>query len=82
MAKPTLIQGVTVYAYRTEAIDRLMDGSYSQPYKSDVISIEIDPVIHDGGLALDKAELKDFIRLLKSTLRQAHLNDITKEHNA
>ena len=81
MATPTLIQGVNVYSYRTEATDLLTDGSYSQPYKSDIVSIEIDPVIHDEGLALNKAELKDFIRLLKSTLRQAHLNDITKENN-
>ena len=80
MATPTLIQGVNVYSYRTEATDLLTDGSYSQPYKSDIVSIEIDPVIHNEGLALNKAELKDFIRLLKSTLRQAHLNDITKEN--
>lgn len=80
MAKSNEILGVNVYSYRTCRYVLFDDGTLSDPYKDDIVSIEIDPIIHDGGLALNKAELKDLIRLLKSTLRQAHLNNITKEN--
>lgn len=78
--KIAAFSGLKVIGYRTLASHYFYDGT-TKDYKTDLISIELDPEMHHEGFHLDKNELKSFIRILKKNLRNAHKNDITFEEN-
>lgn len=83
MSKIVAIDGVTVTSYRTKQWNMGFNEDTMEREETvevvDIVSVAIDPVRHDGGLAMTKSDLKDFIRILKKELRNAHKTDITME---
>jgi hypothetical protein len=81
MRKLIMQHGLEVSSYRGLTSTLYQDGSWSKDYKCDYVCIEIDSKYHEEGLILNKEELKDFIKLLKRTMREAKFNDLDERDN-